>query len=167
VDYLINSAAVDDRNPVDNLTVEAADRMWQVNLRAYLLVLRGFLDLVRAGDGKSIVNIGTTNFMIGQEPFTLYAATKSGIVGFTRAVAREVGREGIRVNMISPGWIMTEKQLREHVKEGDQEKLLGEQSLKFLLYAEDVTPAVLFLLSQAARAITGQNLVVDGGKYLY
>ena len=166
VDYLINNVAVDDRIDFADLTEEACDQMWRVNLRACLLVTRACLELLRAGEGKSVVNIGTTNYMLGLEPFTLYNATKSGVLGFTRSLAREMGKEGIRANMVSPGWIMTEKQLREHVTEQDKQQLLADQSLKFLLKSEHVTPAVLFLLSSAAAAITGQNLVVDAGKHM-
>ncbi|HZO99916.1 MAG TPA: SDR family oxidoreductase [Terriglobia bacterium] len=166
VDYLVNNAANDDRIVFSDATVEEADRMWTLNLRSYILMSRACLELLRAGKGKSVVNIGTTNYMMGFEPFTLYNATKSGILGFTRSLARELGHDGIRVNMLSPGWIMTEKQLRLYVTEKDKEELIRDQSLKFLLDATHVSPAVLFLLSSAACGITGQNLVVDGGKYM-
>ena len=166
VDYLVNNVAVDDRIPFGEVDEEQADRMWQVNLRSYILTTRLFLDLLRAGEGKSIVNIVTTNYMMGNEAMTLYNAAKSGIIGFTRSLARELGREGIRANMVTPGWIMTEKQLREYVSEEDKTALVREQALKFLLYPEHVTPPVLFFLSSAASAITGQNLVVDGGKVM-
>ncbi len=164
VDYLVNNAANDDRITFSDATVEEADRMWTLNLRSYILMSRACLELLRAGQGRSVVNIGTTNYMMGFEPFTLYNATKSGILGFTRSLARELGHDGIRVNMLSPGWIMTEKQLRLYVTEKDKEELIRDQSLKFLLDATHVSPAVLFLLSSAACGITGQNLVVDGGK---
>ena len=166
VDYLVNNIAVDDRIEVDALTADICDRMWEVNLRSYLLVTKACLPLLRAGEGKSIVSICTTNYMLGLDPFTLYNATKSGIIGFTRSLARELGPEGIRANTVSPGWIMTAKQLREHVTEQDKLDLLNAQALKFLLAPEHVTPAVMFLLSSAAAAITGQNLVVDGGKFM-
>ncbi len=166
VDYLVNNVAVDDRVEVDCLDAQTCDRMWQVNLRSYLLTTRAFLDLLRAGQGRSIVNICTTNYLLGLEPFTLYNATKSGIIGFTRSLARELGPQGIRANTVSPGWVMTEKQLREHVTPRDQEDLVSAQALKFLLQPQHITPAVLFLLSSAASAITGQNLVVDAGKVM-
>jgi len=166
VDYLINNVAIDDRIEFESVTEEAAERMWRVNLRSYLLATRAFYDLIRAGEGKSVVNIITTNYMIGLPQFTLYNATKSGILGFTRSLARELGPEGIRANAVSPGWIMTRKQLENHVTEADKEQLINDQALKFLLEAQHVTPAVLFLLSSAASAITGQNLIVDAGKVM-
>lgn len=166
VDYLVNNIAMDDRIAVDDLDAAVCDRMWQVNLRSYLLATRAFLPLLRAGTGKSVVNICTTNYLLGLDPFTLYNATKSGIVGFTRSLARELGPEGIRANVVSPGWVMTEKQLREHVTAQDKADLLNAQALKFLLEPAHITPAVLFLLSPASAAITGQNLVVDAGKFM-
>ena len=166
VDFLVNNVALDDRIPFEEVTAETCDRIWQTNLRSYLLTTRAFLEQLRAGEGKSVVNVGTTNYMFGLDPFTLYNATKSGVLGFTRSLAREFGREGIRANMVSPGWIMTEKQLREHVSAQDKADLIRDQALKFLLEPRHVTPAVLFLLSDAAFGITGQNLVVDGGKYM-
>jgi len=165
VDYLVNNAATDDRIKFDDLTVEECDRMWALNLRSFLLMSRACLDLLRHGEGKSIVNISTANYLHGLEPFTIYSATKSGILGFTRALARELGKEGIRVNMLSPGWIMTEKQLRKYVTEEDKQTLLREQCVKHLIEPKHLSPVLLFLLSSAAGAISGQNLVVDGGRY--
>ncbi len=165
IDYLVNNAANDDRIGFEELTVEECDRMWALNLRSFLLMSRACLELLRNGEGKSIVNISTTNYMFGFEPFTIYNATKSGILGFTRSLARELGTEGIRVNMISPGWIMTEKQLRKYVTQEDKQALLRDQCIKHLIEAKHVSPVMLFLLSSAAGAMSGQNLVVDGGKY--
>jgi NAD(P)-dependent dehydrogenase (short-subunit alcohol dehydrogenase family) len=109
VDYLVNNAANDDRIAFRDITVEECDRMWKLNTRSFLLTSRAFLELLLAGEGKSILNIGTCNWMVGEAPFTVYNATKSGILGFTRSLARELGPEGIRVNMMNPGWVMTEK----------------------------------------------------------
>ena len=166
VDYLVNNAANDDRIAFRDITVEECDRMWKLNLRSYLLTARAFLDLVLAGKGKSILNIGTCNWMVGEAPFTVYNATKSGILGFTRSLARELGPDGIRVNMINPGWVMTEKQLRKYVTEDDKQMLLQVQCLKFLVQPCHVSPVMLFFLSSAAGAVTGQNLVVDAGRVM-
>jgi len=166
VDYLVNNVAIDDRIEFQDVTADICDKLWQVNTRSFLLTTRAFLEPLRKGRGKSVVNIGTTNYMLGLEPFTVYNTTKSAILGFTRSLARELGTEGIRVNMVSPGWIMTAKQLQEHMTPQDKADLLHDQSLKFLLKPEHVTPTVRFLLSEAAAAVTGQNLVVDGGKHM-
>ncbi len=166
VDYLVNNAANDDRIAFRDITVEECDRMWKLNIRSFLLTSRGFLELLLAGKGKSILNIGTCNWMVGEAPFTVYNATKSGILGFTRSLARELGPEGIRVNMINPGWVMTEKQLRKYVTENDKQMLLQVQSLKFLVEPHHISPVMLFFLSSAAGAVTGQNLVVDGGRVM-
>ena len=164
VDYLVNNAANDDRIAFRDITVEDCDRMWNLNLRSYLLTSRAFLEMILAGKGKSILNIGTCNWMVGEAPFTVYNATKSGILGFTRSLARELGPDGIRVNMINPGWVMTEKQLRKYVTEDDKKMLLNVQSLKFLVEARHVSPVMMFFLSSASGAVSGQNLVVDGGR---
>lgn len=167
LDFLVNNAAIDPRIDFTAITPADIERLLNINLRPFILVTQAALPLLQAGAGKAIVNVCTTNYMLGLSPFTLYNASKSAIVGFTRSLARELGPLGIRANTLSPGWIMTEKQLREHVSAQDKADLLRDQSLKFLLEARHVTPATLFLLSSAACAITGQNLVVDGGKVMY
>jgi len=167
IDYLVNNAAMDPRLKLEEATAEDFDRLVAVNLRPCFLVSQKALPYLRAGSGRSIVNICTTNYMLGLSPFVVYNASKSGIIGLTRSMARELGPEGIRVNAVSPGWIMTRKQMAEHVTEKDKKELLEAQCLKFLLTEEHVTPATLFLLSSAAAAVTGQNLVVDGGKVMY
>jgi NAD(P)-dependent dehydrogenase (short-subunit alcohol dehydrogenase family) len=167
IDYLVNNAATDPRIELAKATVEDFDRLIACNLRPCFIASQAALPYLQAGRGKAIVNICTTNYMIGLSPFAIYNASKSGIIGFTRSLARELGPAGIRVNVLSPGWIMTEKQLREHVTEQDKKDLLEAQCLKFLLTEEHVTPATLFLLSRAAAGITGQNLVVDAGKVMY
>lgn len=164
IDFLVNNAASDPRIVFEEATVEDFDRLLATNLRPYFVVSQAALPYLKAGTGKAVVNLLTTNYMLGLAPFTLYNASKSGILGFTRSLARELGPLGIRVNGVSPGWIMTDKQLREHVQEHDKQELLEAQCLKYLLTEQHVTPLILFLLSAAAAGITGQNIVVDGGK---
>jgi NAD(P)-dependent dehydrogenase (short-subunit alcohol dehydrogenase family) len=167
LDYLVNNAAIDPSVPFAQATVADLDRIVAIDLRAYFVAAHAALPLLRAGRGKAIVNIGTTNWMLGQPRYTMYSAAKSGIVGFTRSLAHDAGGDGIRVNMVSPGWIMTERQLAEIITPAQQEQLRRETALGHLLEEQHVTPATLFLLSAAAAGITGQNLVVDGGKYMH
>ncbi len=166
IDYLVNNVAMDNRTKFEDATIEQFDQFIDTNLRSALLMSQAALPGLRNGSGKAIVNLGTTNYMLGLAPFTLYSSAKAGLLGFTRALARELGPEKIRVNMLSPGWIMTERQLKKHVSEQDKVDLLRDQALPFLLTEEQVTPPVMFLLSSAARGITGQNIVVDGGKLM-
>ncbi|MBR0458936.1 MAG: SDR family oxidoreductase [Victivallales bacterium] len=166
IDYLVNNVAFDGRMDFEQTTAADFDRFVALNLRSAFLVTRHCLEGLRAGKGRAIVTMGTTNWMLGLSPFTLYSSAKSGLVGFTRALARELGPENIRANMVSPGWVMTKKQLELYVTEQDKQDLLRDQSLPFLLEEKHITPPILFLLSSAAAAITGQNLVVDAGKFM-
>jgi len=166
IDYLVNNVAYDGRLSFDQADDEAFERFIGVNLRAAVQITRAVLPGLRSGKGRAIVNMGTTNWMLGLSPFTLYAAAKSGLIGFTRALARELGPEKIRVNMVSPGWVMTEKQLKLYVTEQDKAELLRDQALPFLLTEKDIIPSILFLLSEGAVAMTGQNIIVDGGKFM-
>ncbi len=166
IDYLVNNVAFDGRMDFDKATSDDFDRFIALNLRSAFLVTRHALPGLRTGKGRAIVTMGTTNWMLGLSPFTLYSSAKSGLVGFTRALARELGPENIRVNMVSPGWVMTKKQLELYVTSQDKQDLLRDQALPFLLEEHHITPPILFLLSSAASAITGQNLVVDAGKYM-
>jgi NAD(P)-dependent dehydrogenase (short-subunit alcohol dehydrogenase family) len=137
------------------------------NLRPYFFVTQAALPFLEKGDGKAIVNVSSTNPIIGLPLFTVYNSTKAGIVGFTRSLAREVGPLGIRANILTPGWIMTERQLKDYVTEADKRELMQVQSVKRLLTEQHVTPVTLFLLSKAAGGITGQIIVVDGGREFY
>ncbi|MBR7119859.1 MAG: SDR family oxidoreductase [Lentisphaeria bacterium] len=166
IDFLVNNVGCDKRVTFDEADEEEFDKFILLNLKSAFSVSRAALELIRKGEGKSIVNIGTTNWMLGLAPFTLYGAAKSGLIGFTRSLARELGREMIRANMVSPGWIMTERQLADFVTEQDKADLLRDQALPFLLDESSVVPAVLFLLSEQAKGITGQNIIVDGGKLM-
>jgi len=167
IDYLVNNAAIDPVIPFQKATVADFDRVIAINLRSYFVVASAALNYLQAGAGKAIVNICTTSYMFGWPGATVYNAAKSGIVGFSRSLARDLGPLGIRVNVVSPGWIMTERQLAEKVTPRDRQELLDTQCVKELLTEEHVTPVTLFLLSAAARGICGQNIVVDGGKFMY
>ena len=93
VDYLVNNAANDDRIKFDDVTVEACDRMWALNLRSFLLMSRACLELIRQGEGKSIVNISTTNYMFpALNPLRFITPRKAEFSGFTRSLARELGQ---------------------------------------------------------------------------
>ncbi len=167
IDYLVNNAAVDPVAPFEQFDPDWLDTVYAINLRSQLVACRAALEFLRAGEGKAIVNVSTTNYLFGWPGATTYNATKAGILGFSRSLARELGKDGIRVNVVSPGWIMTPRQLEEKVDESSMRDLVATQCVKSLITEQHVTPLTLFLLSQASGGLSGQDIVVDGGKYLH
>ena len=167
LDYLVNNAAIDPAKPFEQVAVEEFDRVVAIDLRSQFVVTQAALPHLGRGEGKAIVNVCTTNCLHGWPGATAYNAAKAGIVGFSRSLARELGERGIRVNVVSPGWIMTPRQLAEKVDEAAKRDLVATQCVKTLLTAQHVTPLTLFLLSRASLGLSGQNVVVDGGKFFY
>ena len=92
-----------------------------------------------------------------------YVATKGGVLGFTRALARELGPRRIRVNAVSPGWIMTKRQLRQYVTPAVKRLIRNSQSVPDLIRPAEIAEVILFLASEASSAITGQEILADRG----
>jgi len=165
LDYLVNNAAVDRRTDIRTATAADFEQLFNINMRAYFLVCQAAIPYLEKGEGKAVVNIGTTNCMHGWAGMSVYSASKSAIVGFTRTLARDLSGSGIRVNTLSPGWIMTERQLSDLVSDAEKRDLVATQCVKHLLTEQFITPVTLFLLSKASLGLSGQNLVADGGKF--
>ena len=100
---------------------------------------------------------------MGNGGYPAYVAANAGITGLTRALARELGTDHIRVNALVPGWVLTQKQLEQWAKPSDLEAHLNKQCLKSPLVPEDMVGGTLFLASNASKMMTGQVLVIDGG----
>jgi D-xylose 1-dehydrogenase len=158
---LINNAARDPRIPLARLSARDWDRLFATNLRAYFLTCREAVKWMRAG--SSIVNFGSITFHLGPVNMSAYVATKGGVLGFTRSLARELGRRRIRVNTISPGWVMTERQRREYLTPAIRKQLRRDQCIPDLIQPEEIADVVLFLASEASRTMTGQELLADRG----
>lgn len=167
LDYVVNVAGIDPKYGLEEGTVDIWDSMVDLNLRAYYLLIRGCLPLLRRGRGRSIVNVSSINYRLGIVGRSIYSTTKAGILGLTTGLARELGQEGIRINTVSPGWVFTERQIAEYFSGPDAEKhlaTLGEmQALSLHIDPIDIANHVLFYLSNVSRASTGHNCVVDGG----
>jgi NAD(P)-dependent dehydrogenase (short-subunit alcohol dehydrogenase family) len=167
LDYLVNVAGIDSKYRLEEGTVDAWERIVDLNLRAYYLLIRSCLPLLRRGRGRSIVNVSSINYRLGIPGRSIYSTTKAGILGLTTGLARELGREGIRINTISPGWVFTERQVEEYFTGPNAEKHLAtldeKQALPIHIDPVDVANHILFYLSNVSRASTGHNCVVDGG----
>jgi NAD(P)-dependent dehydrogenase (short-subunit alcohol dehydrogenase family) len=111
----------------------------------------------------AIINLASITFHIAPAAMSAYVATKGGVLGFTRSLARELGPRGIRVNTVSPGWIMTERQMKQFVTPTVKRLIRRSQCVPDLLQPEDIADVVLFLASGASRAITGQEILADRG----
>ncbi len=160
---LINNAAHDARHAFASLTVEEWDERMAVNLRHQLFAAQAVAPDMRAAGRGAILNMGSIAWMKGSTNLIAYSTAKSAIDGLTRSLSRELGPDGIRVNAIAPGWVMTERQLREHATPEKRANNLAAQALKREILPEHIADAALFLCSDAAGGITGQTLIVDGG----
>lgn len=162
VHALVNNAARDPRMKLEEMSVKDWDDLFATNLRAYFLMAREVSPAFPKGAG-AIINFASITFHIAPTPMTAYVATKGGILGFTRSLARELGPRGTRVNTVSPGWVMTERQLQEFVTPAVKRLIRRSQCIPHLLQPAEIAEVVLFLASEASRAITGQELLVDRG----
>src|SRR3954468_2054533 len=164
IDVLINNAAADPRIALEAMSAKSWDDLFALNLRAYFLTSQAAVPYMRRG-GESIVNLASIVFHQGPARLSAYVATKSGIIGLTRSLARELGPRRIRVNVVSPGWVMTERQVREYVTPDAKKTILRSQCIPDLLQADELAQVILFLASDASTALTGQELLADRGWY--
>ena len=118
--------------------------------------------MIQAGGG-SIVNIGSVSWVIGQGNMLCYTTAKSAVQGLTRALARDLGPNNVRVNSILPGWIMTERQQDLWLTPVGEAELMQRQCLKRKLIPDDIARVVLFFAADDSGACTNQNYIVDGG----
>ncbi|CAL1691807.1 Sulfoquinovose 1-dehydrogenase [Brevundimonas subvibrioides] len=163
IDALINNAAHDERHQTLEVTEDYWDGRIAVNLKHQFFAAQSVLpDMIARGRG-SILNLGSTSWMIGQGGMAAYTASKSAVLGLTRSLARDFGEHGVRVNALAPGWIMTERQLEHWVTPETEKDIYKNQCLKRRLLPEDIARVAVFLTSDEASAITNQHYVVDGG----
>ena len=163
VDVLVNNAGNDTRHTVEEVTPEMWDRTIAVNLKQQFFMVKAVLPAMRRAGGGSIVNISSISWMIPSTGLPVYVTSKAGVVGMTRTLAHELGKDNIRVNAVLPGAIETERQRRLWLTEEYKAEVLGRQALKRLILPEEVARLVLFLAADDSSGITNQSYVVDGG----
>jgi len=164
ITVLVNNAARDDRHTIDQVTPEFWDERIAVNLRhAYFAIQAVAPGMKRAGGG-SIVNFSSVSYHTMTPNLSVYQAAKAAVIGMTRGLARDLGGDGIRLNAVTPGWIMTRRQLDLWVTPEGKAAQLAAQCLKELLYPPDIARMVLWLAADDSRLVTAQDFVVDGGR---
>jgi 3-oxoacyl-[acyl-carrier protein] reductase len=164
LDFVVHAAGISHNSVIWKMSAEGWDSVQAVNLRGAFILLRHSIPLLRRGAGGRIVLIGSINGSRGRLGTSAYSASKAGLIGLAKTVAREVGRFEIPVNVVEPGWVRTP--LTEVVPQAVKDAALAESLLGTFLEPADVAASVLFLCGRGAAHITGQILRVDGGQYL-
>ncbi len=161
LDVLVNNAGFNRDTLILRMSLEDWDEVMELNLRAVFMCTKAALRPMMKQRWGRIINIGSVSGLAGNAGQANYAAAKAGLVGFTRAVAREMGSRNVTANLVMPGLVITEltKDIREEIVAGVKQRLLVDR----LGTPEDISASVVYLASDEANYITGQVLSVDGG----
>ncbi|EZP52224.1 SDR family NAD(P)-dependent oxidoreductase [Sphingomonas sp. RIT328] len=162
VDVLVNNAANDDRHTVADVTPAYWDERMNVNLRHQFFAAQAVIPAMKAAGGGSIINFGSISWHLGLEDLVLYQTAKAAIEGLTRSLARDLGRDNIRVNAVVPGNVKTPRQEKWYTPEGEAE-IVAAQCLDGRIEPADIAALVLFLASDDARMCTAHNYWMDAG----
>ncbi|KQT31349.1 3-oxoacyl-ACP reductase [Sphingomonas sp. Leaf412] len=162
VDVLINNAANDDRHAVADVTPAYWDERMAVNLRHQFFAAQAVAPAMARAGGGAILNFGSISWHLALADLVLYQTAKAAIEGLTRGLARDLGRQGIRVNTIVPGNVQTPRQEKWYTPEGEAE-IVAAQCLDGRIQPDDVAALVLFLASDDARMCTGHDYFIDAG----
>jgi NAD(P)-dependent dehydrogenase (short-subunit alcohol dehydrogenase family) len=163
VQILINNAANDDRHALEDVTPEYWDDRIAVNLRHMFFCAQAVAPGMRAAGAGAIINFGSISWHLALPDLALYQTAKGGIEGLTRALARDLGKDGIRVTCVVPGGVRTPRQEALWHDADEEARMLAQQCLKERVEPEDVAAMVLFLASDQGRMCTGHEYFVDAG----
>lgn len=163
VAVLVNNAANDERHTAAQVTSELWDERMRVNLNHHYVATQAVVPMMRQLGGGSVINLGSISTHIKLVNLVVYRTAKAAVEGLTRALAQELGPEGIRVNCIIPGWVMTARQLERWVDAEAEATIDREQALTRRVKPADVARMALWLAADDSGACTGQNWIVDGG----
>nr|WP_315496267.1 SDR family oxidoreductase [uncultured Rhodoferax sp.] len=163
ISVLVNNVANDQRHNLADVTPDDFDWRVAINLRPAFFAAQSVVEGMKRLGGGSIVNLGSISWMIKGAGYPVYATCKSATVGLSRSLARDLGKLNIRVNTLSPGWIMTEKQLTMWVDEAGEKAMDENQCLPGRIVGSDVANMALFLSADDSRMVTAQDFVVDAG----
>ena len=164
LDILVNNAGINWDGVIWKMTEEQWDSVININLKGYFNYIRAVSPIFREQQSGKIINVTSINGLRGKFGQANYSASKAGIIGLTKTVAKELGKYGVNVNAVAPGLIETDmmKQATEEVRKMAIEEIV----LKRIGQPDEVASVVVFLCSELARHITGEVIKVDGGQYI-
>jgi NAD(P)-dependent dehydrogenase (short-subunit alcohol dehydrogenase family) len=160
---LVNNVASDERHALEAVTPEYWDERMAINQRPAFFAIQSVVPGMKRLGGGSIVNLGSSGWQLKEGGYPCYAIAKSSVNGLTRGLARPLGAHGIRVNTVTPGWVMTERQVQLWLNPQSEAELMRNQCLPEKLQPHDVAAMVLFLAADDSRLCTAQEFKVDGG----
>lgn len=163
VTVLVNNAAYDERHDIADVTPDYWERNQAINLRPQFFTAQAVTDGMIAARKGSIINFTSTSFLMNHPDMPSYTAAKAGVIGLTKGLAGRLGPHGIRVNAVAPGWVITERQQKLWVTEESLSAHVAKQCIREVMQPADMVGVCLFLASDAARMLTAQTLIVDGG----
>jgi NAD(P)-dependent dehydrogenase (short-subunit alcohol dehydrogenase family) len=163
-DVLVNNVGNDSRQDIENISAHDWHKCMQVNLDPAFFASQAAYKIMKEKASGSIINFSSINALIGLQHMTGYVTAKAGLMGMTKALSKEFGEDNIRVNAIVPGWVATDRQLSSWLTNKEEEKWLDAMALKKRILPEDVANLALFLASNDSALITGQSIIIDGGK---
>ena len=150
--------------PITALLNNAAnDERQAINIRPSFFAIQAVAPMMQKAGGGAIINFGSVSWMMGQGGMPGYTTAKAATHGLTRGMARDLGKDGIRVNTLVPGWVMTKRQLDLWVDDAAEREIDERQCLKDRVMPDDIARMALFLSSDESRMVTAQNFIVDGG----
>ncbi len=171
VDVLVNNASIFatipmNRGRIEEISIEEWDKLMSVNLKGVFLCCRAVLPQMRQQKSGKIINVASGTALSGPPGRIHYVASKAGVMGFSRTLAREVGDDNIQVNILCPGSTLSEVNPTEEILKM-RESSIGQRAIKRVQVPQDLVGGVLFMASPLADFMTGQTLVVDGGQNMH
>ena len=163
IDVLVNNAGNDKRHKLEEVTSEFWDWCMQINLKHQFFMAQAILPGMRKAKRGSIINMSSIGWVIPSTGIPVYVTAKAAIVGMTRTLAHEVGIDGVRVNCVMPGAILTDKQRKLWYTEEYKNQIQERQAINREIQPEEVAKLILFLASDESLAITNQSFVIDAG----
>ena len=163
IDVLVNNAGNDKRHKIEEVTPDFWDWCMQTNLKHQFFMAQAVLPGMRKAKHGSIINMSSIGWVIPSTGIPVYVTAKAAIVGMTRALAHEVGADGIRDNCVMPGAIVTEKQRKLWFTEEYKKEIMARQAIKRDIQPEEVAKLILFLASDESLSITNQSFIIDAG----